>query len=146
MKKKLLLLNAIMIIACSCNKTKQTTKKIYGDYTLSTYTVNGVDSLCSYKDSLGVKYDFFYDDYQEDTFCKIYGVRNDGIEKTFGWTWGLVNITTLKVFTAFGNIIGIGPFGKDITPTWEILNLTNNNLKLKTNYNNKEYFIELDKK
>jgi hypothetical protein len=145
MKKTILILIVLAAVVGGCSKTKQATKKIYGDWTLTSYAVNGIDSVSLYKDSLGVEFEFFYDDYQENTFCKISGKRNDGIEKSFGWTWWLVNSTTLVVNTTVGNCIGIGPFGNNRTSDWTILKLTRDEFKLKTTYNNKEYEIELEK-
>jgi hypothetical protein len=143
MKKIVLMLFAILTIACGCNKTKQTLKKIYGDYTLISYTVNGVDSLSLYKDSLGINFKFSYNDYRKSNLCVIYGPRNDNVNSSLVIDWGLIDKNTLKFYSSTdGNSIGIGPFGTYKTTEWIILSL-NNEFKMKTNYNGKEYFIEL---
>ena len=57
----------------------------------------------------------------------------------------LGNNKTLRVDKANGASIGTGPFGINKTPEWEILRLTNTDIKMKTNYNGKEYEVFLEK-
>jgi hypothetical protein len=144
MKKIILILMAITAIVCGCNKTKQIMNKIYGDYTLTSYTVNGVDSLSLYKDSLGENFKFYFDDYQEKTFVAIYGQRNDGKEGGLLQTWALINKNTIEFYPyTSDDDIGTGPFGNHKRPIFEILELKNI-LRLRTNFNEKEYIVELE--
>ena len=134
----------MMIVGCS--KEYRTYKKILGDYTLTTYTVNGVDSLSSYKDSLGTSFKFYLRDKDKNYIWEISGQRNDGKEKYLGWYWELNSGSILHVFEAYGNgVIGIGPLGNYAPLDWEILNLTKKELKMKTTWNGKEYVVNLEK-
>ena len=63
MKKTLLLCLILAAVVGGCNKDEKAYKKILGDWKLKSYSVNGIDSLSSYKDSLGVNYNFLYDHY-----------------------------------------------------------------------------------
>ena len=65
MKKILLMMMVIVGIAGGCKKEDKTDSmlnKIYGYRTLKTYTVNGLDSLSTFKDSLGLQFIFSYDE------------------------------------------------------------------------------------
>lgn len=120
------------------------TKRLYGAYTLSTYIVNGEDSLSLFNDSLCLTFSFFYDDVNSKDVCYIVGERKDGHYSELYWSWNLINDNkVLQIYRSVGIIIGTGPFGTDKFPEWEILRLTNNELKMKTTYNGKEYLIEL---
>jgi hypothetical protein len=145
MKKTILILVVLAaVVVGGCNKTKQTLNKIYGDYTLKSYTVNGVDSLSLYKDSLGINFRFYYEEENSINGLFIDGVVPSGKDAHIVSSWGLINKNkVLQIYTTAGSN-GTGPFGNMITPEWEILTLTKKEFKMKTTYNNKEYEIELE--
>jgi len=60
MKKVILILVTICSFLCACNKTEQALIKIYGTYTIKTYTVDDADSLSLYLDKLGPKFHFYF--------------------------------------------------------------------------------------
>jgi len=142
MRNLFLTLIVIMTILSGCDKRENTFNKIYGNYTLEEYTVDGTDSLYFYKDSLGTDIYFYYDDLHGEPKCRISGARNDGKDIPLWWNWGLNENKYVEIIYAFGPI-GIGPFGQDKKPIWEILYLTRSKIKMKTIYANKEYFIYL---
>ncbi len=143
MKKLILIIIAIVAIAGGCDKYEQTLKKIYGEYSLKIYNVDGVDSLSLYKDSLGTNFNFYYEEVNSSNVLLIDGKRTDGNDTHVICQWNLKNqFTILEIKTAYGSN-GIGPFGYMITPEWEILSLENE-FKMKTIYNEKEYFVELE--
>ena len=140
MKKIILILLAIAAIASSCEKYNL--NRIYGYYTLTSYQVNGVDSLSLYKDSLGVNFQFYYEEVNSANGLLIDGNRTDGNYTHVICQWNLKNhFTILEIKTAYGNY-GTGPIGYMRTPEWEILSLKNE-FKMKTTYNGKEYVVEL---
>ena len=120
--------------------------RIFGKHTLIKYTVDGIDSLSLYNDSLGLSFNFNYDEVSKENICSIDGKRKDGKYGSLSWNWKLANNNKiLQQIYSIGSI-GTGPFGKlKNNIEWEILRLTNKELKMKTNYNNKEYLIELIK-
>jgi len=64
-----------------------------------------------------------------------------------GFVWICSLIDKNKFLNAYGSAglsIGTGPFGIGKEPEWEILRLTNKELYMKTTYNGKEYYVELD--
>lgn len=144
MRKIILSLIAIIIVMTGCEKYNL--NRIYGYYNLTSYQVNGEDSLSLYKDSLGVNFQFYYSDQSERNACTIDGIRNDGNETSLIWQWKFDNDNKiLQVITSYGQK-GTGPIGGSKTPEWEILKLKSNFLQFKTIFNNKEYIIELKEK
>jgi hypothetical protein len=146
MRKTILMLIAITSIAYGCKK-EHTYNRILGKHILTEYTVDGIDSLKSYKDSLGTEFYFFYDDLNKKRVAHILGYSSVYEEKLVIWEWYLLNhYKNLKVSESYSNTDGIGPIGRHKTPEWEILKLTNKELKLRTIYNNKEYILNLNNK
>ncbi len=142
MKKTLLLCLILAAVVGGCNKDEKAYKKILGDWKLKSYSVNGIDSLSSYKDSLGVNYNFLYDDYQERNVCPILGYRNDGSQKSLVWYWDMNDEGKVLQITHSEGTIGVGPIGQGKTPIFEIVKL-DQDLILKTIYNSKTYIIGL---
>jgi len=152
MKKTLLILLIITGITESCKKyedgplisLRSPKDRLYGAYTLTKYTVNGEDSLSLFYDSLGLIFQFFYDDVGYYDVCYIVHNRKDGGWAKLYWHWSFENNEmNLKIDNATGTTVGTGPFGINKKPVWEILKLTNKQIRMKTTYNNKEYFIDL---
>lgn len=112
-----------------------------GQYELVELSTNGVDELDLYSDSLEKQFYFFL----HDDHWKICHVANNAIN----WLWRLYEDERfLKVETsgAYSPEKSWGPFKDNVKPLWEILRLTNRELKMKTTYNDKEYVIVLKKK
>ena len=154
MKKLILILIVLAAITEGCKKYpdgplisfRSAEKRLYGLYDLTIYTVNGVDSLNLYNDSLGGYIDFFYNDVDDVNVCQISRDRKDGIYTSLYWKWQLINKNkTLTIIYSKGSdsFIGTGPFGEDKLPQWEILRLTDTEVNMKTNFNSKGYYIEL---
>ncbi len=87
MKKLILLLIAITAITVSCKKYKDgplislrspIARFFAGDKTLTKYTVNGVDSLSLYCDSLCTNFHFYYNTDDGKNYCSMAGRRKDG--------------------------------------------------------------------
>jgi len=122
--------------------------RLYGKYILTSYSIDGTDSLYSYYDSLSLNFHFYYEDNYGYDICSMLGKRKDGGMSTLVWRWDLINKNkVLKVNYSDGNYPGwsSGPFRNHILPEWEILRLTNKEVKMITNYNSKEYLIKLEK-
>lgn len=154
MKKIFLLLLIIASITEGCKKYedgpwisfRSPKERFYKcpNLTLVKYNINGVDSLSLFNDSLCTQLRFYYDDVSGEDICKIEGLRKDGVYIYIAWNWKLSenNIIWQQLYSV-GNI-GIGPFGKDKNNIdWEILKLKSKDKIFKTNYNGKEYLIEL---
>jgi hypothetical protein len=119
-------------------------KRIYGHHELTSYTVDGADSLSQYFDSLGVDFNFIYDDIHNVNTCIMDGRRKDGAGTLLFWWWVLANNDeSLIVKSSTGSSIGVGPFGINKTPVWKIQMLKFKKIKLSTVYSSKEYKIEL---
>jgi hypothetical protein len=155
MKKLILLLIVITALTVSCKKypdgpliSFRTAKgRLYGFHTLTKYTVNGVDSLSRYQDSLCTTFNFNHHDDDGKDYCSMAGSRKDGWESTLSWTWVLEDKNKdLLVTLSGGNPHGrmcTGPFGDNICPAWQILKLYWNDIIMQTTYNGKVYLIEL---
>jgi hypothetical protein len=136
------------IILPSCKKYEEgplisfrsAKNRLYGDYTLTKYTIDGIDSLQQMKDRFGLSFHFHYQDYYKEDRLTIDG---PGISNTFLSIYTLINNNKcinvrygLKMLT--GQIAGFQEL--DFT----ILKLKNKDIHLKTSFNNKEYYMELD--
>lgn len=150
MKKLFLLLLILASITEGCKKYedgpwisfRSPIKRLYGTYTLTTYTVDGVDSLNSLYDSLSLSFQFFYNDIDEVNICLNDGKRKDGLGCALIWSWELINNNKIFKVLSSSCSASVGPFKTDVEPEWEILKLKNNNIYLITIYNDKEYYIE----
>jgi hypothetical protein len=136
-----------------CLSLRSAKNRIYGNYKLTTYTVNGADSLNLFNDSLCNNLKFFHDNNSNTDGCTINGVRNDGAYNALVWTWHLDKNNSILIVTYSSCLTGIGviswpsgtgPFVDTAKPEWNILRLTNKEIKMKTNFNNKEYIIKLN--
>jgi hypothetical protein len=154
MKKTIFLLIALTLLFFSCKKKyedgpaislRSVTHRLYGVHQLTSYTVDGVESIESYNDSLGLTFTIEYSDYREETFFKIDGKRKDGKETALHFDWMLLEKGTyISIYDTDGDI-GIGPFGLGKKPLWHILRLTDDELKMKTDFIGKEYVVFLEK-
>ncbi len=144
MKKVLLIFIVIGALVSGCEKYEQTLKKIYGTYTLETYTVDGIDSLNTYQTVLGSNFYFYYNEDGAYNNLRIDGNRTDGQwGGDIDCRWQLINnYETFRIYASYG-IGGVGPFGKDRISDWEIISLKKDEFFLKTIYGGKEYYIEL---
>jgi len=156
MKKLILLLLVITAIFTGCKKypdgplisLRSAKSRLYGIYTLTQYTVNGVDSLNHYYDSLSLNFHFYYEDVYGYDDCDMSGQRRDGNISTLVWSWELTDHNKILKITSSGtNFKGwsSGPFRNNVLPEWKILRLTNKETEMETTYNGKEYFIKLEK-
>ncbi|HNW69553.1 MAG TPA: hypothetical protein PKI01_04060 [Bacteroidales bacterium] len=145
MRKLILMLVVIAAILSGCDKYEQQCEKIYGQYTLKTYRVDGIDSLSFYKTILGDQYYFNYFEDEAFHYLRIDGYRTDGQwGGDINCRWQLINdYKIFKIYATYG-INGTGPFGKDKISEWEIISLKKDEFYLKTIYGGKEYYIELN--
>jgi len=134
----------ILLIFIVIDKYEQTLKKIYGTYTLETYTVDGIDSLNTYQTVLGSNFYFYYNEDGAYNNLRIDGYRTDGQwGGDIDCRWRLLNgYKTFNIHASYG-LNGVGPFGKDKNLDWEIVSLKKDEFFLKTIYSGKEYYIEL---
>ncbi len=143
MRKTIWSLIATFIIMTGCEK--QYLNKIYGDYIITSYTVNEIDSLSLLNDSLDLHVKLYYEDVNYVNRFDIYGPRKDGQFSILICRWELINHSTILNFILAQGSYGTGPFGNNIIPEWHLLNLSKKEIKMSTNYNNKEYVVILNK-
>jgi hypothetical protein len=154
MKKTIFLFIALFFLFFGCKKKyedgpaisfRSVMNRLISIRQLTSYTVDGVESIESYKDSLGLTFTIEYSDYREETFFKIDGKRRDGKETALHFQWILLEKGTyISIYDTDGDT-GIGPFGKGKKPLWHILRLTDDELKMKTDFIGKEYVVFLEK-
>jgi hypothetical protein len=116
--------------------------RLYGNHTLTKYTVNGADSLSLYKDSLGTAFQFFNNGWTTDNnICEMY----NGSLLEFQWVWELTDhnkIFNVKYASNFSKH-SIGVFTNNVATEWQILKLYSDDIIMQTTYNGKQYLIEL---
>ena len=121
MKRIIFMLIGITTIITSCKKYEEgpcisfrsPLKRIYGYYNLSSYTINGVDSLTFFNDSMGSSFYFLHDDVYDVNDLIIDGKRNDGVYAegcVFRWSlkssnkifigMRIITFCNLKIFIA----------------------------------------------
>jgi hypothetical protein len=117
--------------------------RFYGTHILTKYTVNNIDSLTLFNDSLPLNFNFYYCEDCGHDKCDIDGVRKDGQYAGLNFGWYLTNKNkNFEIFTSSGSW-ATGPFGHLKKSDWQILKLKSDDIIMKTTYNSKEYFIEL---
>ncbi|MCK9612362.1 MAG: hypothetical protein PHR81_00620 [Bacteroidales bacterium] len=153
MKKIFLILIAIASVTSGCVKYKEgpcmsrssVKGKLYGYYNLTTYSVDNADSLILFKDYYGTSVEIYYNEVYSYDVLRIVGYRVDGVFIDMVCFWELSE--DYKIFDIYDSnangIYGTGPF-KNKTSAWYILRLTNDDIKMKTNFNNKEYLIKFE--
>jgi hypothetical protein len=155
MKKTILIILVLATVVGGCKKYEEgpcisfrsVTNRLYGEYEITSYTINGEDSLSLYCDSLKNHLEIYFDKADLDINLNIWGTRADGAWRVLLCSCNLTNDNSIFNFNHCGGDIGTGPF----TPIsqkieWEILRLTKKELKMKTTYNGKEYVVDLEKK
>lgn len=152
MKKIILILIAITAITEGCKKYEEGScfslrsakSKFKGIFTLKQYTINGIDSLDSYYDSLGLTFEFWHFEDNNADVCIMNGYRKDGAMADLYWGWELINHNKIfKVLGTDGASNGIGVFKRNITPEWRIIKLKKDDIIMQTNFNGNEYYVEL---
>jgi hypothetical protein len=151
LKRIILILLFINAISAGCKyeegpkiSFRSAENRLYGNYILNQYTVNGEDSLSYFNDSLGLNFSFYFDEQDDLDMFKIYGNRSDGVQIIMLANWTLTSKSkNLNIINLFGNSIGTGPLIKYTDSEWVLLRLTDSEVKMKTNYSGKEYIIFL---
>jgi len=153
MKKTFLTLLILTAVIDGCKKyedgplisLRSAYARIQNTFTLTQYTVNGVDSLSLYNDSLYNVFIFEWNEMDDVYDCRLYGPRKDGKLSVVYWYWELSDKNKILDVTFSGGdcSAGTGPFGSLKKPKWQILRLTNKELKMKTDFNGKVYFVDL---
>lgn len=149
MKKIILVLLAIALMIAGCVKYEEgpaisvlsVEKKLYGDYLLVTYTVNGIDSLQRMQDRFGLNFHFYYN---EDNSAN--DLRIDGNNATSNYISRYSIINHYKdIRVDYGSIILTG-YGNTNNENIEfsILKLAKNDVRLTTTYGENTYYFELN--
>lgn len=163
MKKTIFLLAifATMFIA-SCKKYpegptisfRSAWHRLEGEHTLTKYTVDGIDSLDLFYDSLGLTFEFIYWEASDGrTSLQIKGPRKDNKNSDISWQfyWANNKKTKIKLYAYFNTYwksLGTGPFSvshyTNSIVFWDLIKLEKKDIRMKTNFNGKEYYIELN--
>jgi hypothetical protein len=145
---KALLLSFSLILLFSCKKYEEgplisfrsAKNRIYGNHTLTKYTVDGIDSLQQMANKFGINFRFYFQDYDK---ADVIDMSSPGIVRPFISTYYLIN--KKKEFTVkTGSILftGYGDYDyKDVDFT--ITKLTMEEMHFKTSYNSRDYYFEL---
>ncbi|GAB4300577.1 MAG: hypothetical protein Kow0068_23800 [Marinilabiliales bacterium] len=120
---------------------KSKENRLTGRYNVKSFNINNADSTCYFNndaftglvkifsendDEMGDIIDFYFVD------CIISGY----------WSWR-DNKKSIRIFHRFADTI-IGPIGGNNIVIWDILKLTDTELVLETDYNDKRYRLELE--
>ncbi|MBA4319099.1 MAG: hypothetical protein C0412_11930 [Flavobacterium sp.] len=154
MQKKIIYTLIILLLFAACKyedgpvvSLRSKEKRLLGDWSVMSLTIDGVDSTQYYNDSCGCKLRFYKDSYDETlvdfTFCRT---RNN--ER--GWIFGSFSfdehenylIVKTRNFSAYDFYYSIGPIAPDLTTHWEILKLTKKHFWFSCSLNNKIYVFK----
>lgn len=116
-------------------------KKLYGDYLLVTYTINGIDSIQRMQDRFGLNFHFYYN---EDNSAN--DIRIDGNTATSNFISRYSIINHYKdIRVDYGSIIftGYGNTNND-NIEFSILKLAKNDVRLTTTYEGNTYYFEFN--
>jgi hypothetical protein len=115
-------------------------QRLYGQYTLVKYTINGEDSIKKMANSYGLNFYFRYDEVYD-----IDGLIIDGgPTECFACTYGFINHKKSIRLYDHGSFLFTGWAISDPTDAdLEILKLKNDEIHLKATFNNRDYYFEL---
>lgn len=139
MRKIILIIIGIAAITCGCEK--YTLNKIYGQYTLTKYTIDGIDSIQQMNARFGLGFLFYHEEYDDHDVLNLNDV---GISSPFISTFYLEDHNK-SIMVKTGSLMLTGYGASDFHDIYfSILKLKSNDIQLKTLYNNKEYYLELN--
>jgi len=119
--------------------------RIKGYYDVTSFTVNDIESYSIYNDSCGCDLYIGLGSSKLTTSDLVLTACTKGDD-----TWGtfLFSKNHKKLFINYDStdLKGYGPMGSKKYSEWDIYKLTNKELWIKTNFNNKDYFVKLKKK
>jgi hypothetical protein len=148
MKRIVLLLLGITIIVSACKKYedgpsvsfRSVKSRIYGNHTITKYTVDGIDSLQLMKDRFGIDIRFYYQDYDK---VDVIDMSGQGISSPFISVYYLID--KKKRFTVKqGSILLTGNGNHNYSDVdFTILKLEYGEMHFKTSFNAREYYFEL---
>lgn len=149
MKKVILILMAFATIMAGCVKYEEgpaisvlsVEKKLYGDYMLVTYTINGIDSLQRMQDRFGLNFHFYYN---EDNSANDIRIDGNNTTSNFISRYSIINHYK-DIRVDYGSIIltGYGNTNND-NIEFSILKLAKNDVGLTTTYEGNTYYFELN--
>ena len=153
MKKLFIILFVTTIVFSGCKKYKEgplisfrsVSTRLIGVWQVTEYISNGVDSLQYYNDSCGAnlyisnfedynnRFNMFFDQYSKKDFHSII-ILSDNRKELY----------VSSFIDDFGKYFN-GPFSPNTESNWNILKLTNKELKVTVDINNKNYRMSLKK-
>jgi len=155
MKKTLYFILLSTIIISGCKKYEEGPfisfrpegRRLLGDWLVTEYTSNGIDSLQYFKDSCGANLGI--NDLEDDNWQFIIGFGNS--KKLYGGFGGVMDFTANRkgleitpFYDYYGNFV-FGPFSPKNKVTWKLLKLTNKEFRMTTDFNNRSYKMSFKK-
>jgi len=115
--------------------------RLYGNYTLTKYTINGVDSLQQMLNRYGLHFEFRYVETNDDDALQIDGGNSIEI---FACRYGFINHKKSIRLYNHGSFLFTGwgtPNPQDVDI--DLLKLMDHDVHMETIYNGKDYYFEL---
>ncbi len=148
MKKLILIILTIAAITAGCIKYEEgpcmsmlsVEDRLFGDYDVSVYTVNGIDSISNLQNRFGLKFHFYFNNQSSANNLKI-----DGNNSPSPFIGRYVFINHYKeIEVTYGSIILTGYGNADIDDIiFKILKLKKSDVHLETAYKGSTYNIKL---
>lgn len=118
--------------------------RLYGDYTLTRYTVNGIDSLQQMENGFGLNFHFYYVEDNDHDDILIDGGSHTGTYYQDFVSYYNFNNHKKSIRINSGSIMFTGYGVPDIQDLdFDISKLTIDEIHMTTTYNGKEYLLEL---
>ncbi len=144
-----IILTSIMILAGSCRykegpaiSFRSVLSRLEGQYHVKKMTIDDADYTQEYKDSFNCDFMFYYDDNL--FLLDNYGSSSNEIDFAGQYTLEHCSKVIQLCIGQGDSIHGYGPFKRNTTSIWDIVKLTNSEIILEGDYQNKSYRIELE--
>jgi len=156
MKKILFIILLSTAILSGCKKYEEgpyisfrpDNRRLMGEWLVTEYISNGIDSLQYFKDSCGANLGI--NELEDDNWQFIIGFGNS--KKLYGGFGGVMDFTSnrkgLEITPFYNSYYGsyvIGPFSPNTKITWKLIKLTNKEFKMTIDVNNRSYKMSFKK-
>jgi hypothetical protein len=126
-----------------CISFRSAKDRVYSFKYMKSYTVDGVDSIGYLAQGQIIMADFYYNDNDEVDYFEMKGPKKDGSDFQWYWEWNLDDHNRILVMKGPISHSPLGIFGSYTEVRWNILKLTNSEIKMETTFDGHVHNVDL---
>jgi hypothetical protein len=126
-----------------CISLRSAKDRVYSFKYMRSYTVDGVDSIGYLTQGQIISTDFYYSDNDEVDYFEMKGPKKDGSDFHWYWKWNLDDHNRTLVMKWPKSPSPLGIFGSYTELRWNILRLTNTEIKMETTVDGHVHKVDL---